>query len=310
MSAEEAITATRAAFLCKADLATKMVVEMTSLQGIIGREYALASGETEEVATAIYEHYLPQSVDDAKPETKPGLLLGLADRLDSLAGLFAAGLAPTGNKDPFAQRRAALGLVGNLITWDLDFDIRPALNLAAENLPIPGSTEDLADCFTFITERLRHMLLVRGFRYDIVDAVITAQGHNPAKTATAAAELTAWVSHPDWNKILQAYARCVRITRSIDNVQNFIVKSDLFEQPAEHALHRALVTAEGVLRIHGSVDDLLDAFQPMIPTIDTFFDEVLVMVDDQNLRENRLGLLQRISALAEGVADLSKLEGF
>ena len=120
-----------------------MVVEMTSLQGVMGGFYARRSGEEEGVAKAIVEHYMPKSTGDASPSTKPGLVVSLADRLDMLAGLFAAGLAPTGTKDPYAQRRAALGLVQSLITWDIDFDTSEGLKLAAANLPIAMSPEAL-----------------------------------------------------------------------------------------------------------------------------------------------------------------------
>jgi len=308
LSPEETFTAARAAKLCKADLATQMVVEMTSLQGVIGRDYALASGEPPVIANAIYEHYLPRSAGDSVPKGKPGLIVGLADRLDSLAGLFAAGLAPTGNKDPFAQRRAALGLVGNLIAWDLNFDLRPALSAAAENLPIEASPASQAECLNFIIERLRNVLLDNSYRYDIVDAVVAGQGYNPAKAAQAAKELTTWVARQDWNTILPAYSRCVRITRPLD--EQFEINPNSFVEPATKALFAALEKAEAADRTTGSADNFLNAFTPMIPAIDKFFDEVLVMVDDKEVRENRLGLLQRIAALADGVADMSKLEGF
>jgi glycyl-tRNA synthetase len=308
LSPEETFTAARAAKLCKADLATQMVVEMTSLQGVIGRDYALASGEPPVIANAVFEHYLPRSAGDAAPKGKPGLVVGLADRLDSLAGLFAAGLAPTGNKDPFAQRRAALGLVGNLIAWNLDFDLRPALEAAAENLPIEASSKSQAECLNFIIERLRNVLLDENYRYDIVDAVVAGQGYNPAKAAQAAKELTDWVAREDWDTILPAYSRCVRITRPLD-VQ-FEVAPNAFVEPAAKALFAALEQAEAVDRSPGLADDFLKAFTPMIPAIDKFFDEVLVMADDKQVRENRLGLLQRIAGLANGVADMSRLEGF
>jgi len=310
LGSEEVTIAARAAELCKTDLATQMVVEMTSLQGVIGRDYALASGERAEVAKAIFEHYLPRFAKDSVPESKPGLLIGLADRLDSLAGLFAAGLAPTGNKDPFAQRRAALGLVGNLIAWDLDFDIRTALDGAIKNLPIEASPESWDACLTFIVERLRNVLLGQGFNHDIVDAVVAAQGYNPAKAAQAVRELTSWVARDDWNLILPAYSRCVRITRSAKISQAQTVNSQLFVHDSERALYEALGTAEALDCRTGSVDDFLNAFVPMIPSIDKFFDDVLVMDEDQDVRENRLVLLLRIATLSDGVLDLSKLEGF
>jgi glycyl-tRNA synthetase len=307
---DETFTAARAAKLCKADLATQMVVEMTSLQGVIGREYALACGEPVEIATAIFEHYLPRFANDDLPKTRPGLIVGLADRFDSLAGLFAAGVAPTGNKDPFAQRRAALGLVGTLIAWGLDFDIRPALDAAVENLPVEASPESQSECLAFIIERLRNALLDQGYNYDIVDAVVAAQGYNPAKTTQAAGELTTWVTRKDWNTILPAYSRCVRIIRPTISEPSSVIDSDLFEHESERDFYIALQAAEAAGRFPGSVDDFLNAFIPMIPAIDKFFDDVLVMVEDQAVRANRLGLLQRIKALADGVADMSKLEGF
>jgi glycyl-tRNA synthetase len=308
LDAPQTAVSRRAAQLCKADLATQMVVEMTSLQGFMGRYYALHSGEPPAVAQAIYEHYLPRFAGDAVPQERPGLVVGLADRLDTLAGLFAAGLAPTGNKDPFAQRRAALGLVQALIAWELDFDLRLALQAAAAHLPIPASAESLAAVQDFITERLRNVLLDQGLRYDVVDAVLAAQGFNPARAARACQEFMKWVARPDWNTILPAYARCVRITRSMTEV--YPVDPQAFVLPAESSLYEALLAAEQAPRRPGSADDFLRAFLPMIPTVDRFFDEVLVMTEEAHLRENRLGLLQRIVALASGVADLSRLEGF
>jgi glycyl-tRNA synthetase len=308
LSPEEAPTARRAAELSKADLATHMVVEMTSLQGQMGRYYALQSGETQAAADAIFEHYLPRYAGDLLPRSRPGLVVGLADRLDTLAGLFAAGLAPTGAKDPFALRRAALGLVQALIAQDLDFDLRPALAAAASHLPIPAAPETQAACLVFIVERLRNSLLEAKARHDVVDAVLAAQGENPARAAQAVKELSAWVARPDWHTILPAYARCVRITR--DQAERFEVNPGGFSLPAEGELYAALERAERASRRPGSVDDFLKAFLPVIPAVDRFFEDVLVMAEDPAQRRSRLGLLQRIAALARGVADLSRLEGF
>ena len=311
MSPDEIAIAGRAAELCKADLATKMVIEMTSLQGLMGRHYALSSGEPVEAAEAIFEHYLPRFSGDEIPRKRPGLVVGLADRLDTLAGLFAAGLAPTGNKDPFAQRRAALGLVQNLMVWDLPFDLRQALELAAKRLPIPASQESQKACLEFIVERLRHLLLEQGWRYDVVDAVLAEQGYDLARAAQAVKSLAAWVSRPDWNTILPAYARCVRITR--DHAERYPVDREKFIERAEDELYSALLAAESELAEngrHGSPDIFLNAFLPMIQAVNQFFDGVLVMTEDITIQQNRLGLLQRIASLAGGVADMSRLEGF
>lgn len=301
-------TARRAAQLCKADLATQMVVEMTSLQGVMGRYYGRLGGETEEVAQAIFEHYLPRFSGDAKPSSRPGLAVGIADRLDSLAGLFAAGLAPTGNKDPFGLRRSALGMVQNLIAWELDFELEAAFEKASAHLPLPAPLEVRQAVLDFTIERLRNALLDGGQRFDVVEAVLAAQGGNPAGAARQVPALKAWTRRTDWREILPAYARCVRITRDLGQV--YPAEPGLAVEPAEIALFEAVSAAEAVPRRTGSVDDFLNAFVPLIPQVNRFFDQVLVMVDQLEIRHNRLGLLQRIAGLARGVADLSKLEGF
>jgi glycyl-tRNA synthetase len=310
LNKQDAAIAQRAAELCKADLATKMVIEMTSLQGILGRYYAIESGESKPVAEAIFEHYLPRFANDQLPNTRPGLLVGLADRLDTLVGLFAAGMAPTGAHDPFAQRRAALGLVQALICLNASFDLRVGLEFAARLLPIPIDTNTLLACQGFIVERLRNLLLENGYRYDVVEAVISAQGFNPARTNQSVSQLSAWVSRPDWHSILPAYARCVRITRDLREA--FDVDPQALAEKAEEILYSALLLAEKSLHMARirSVDSFLTAFLPMIPDVNRFFDEVLVMTEDATLRQNRLALLQRIVALGSNVADMSRLEGF
>ena len=298
----------RAAELCKADLATKMVVEMTSLEGIMGYYYALHSGENERVATAIREHYLPRSAGGPAPDTKPGLVLGIADRLDSLVGLFAAGLEPTGSKDPFAQRRAALGLVENLISWDMDFNLRAGIEVAATEMPLEVSDGVREDILAFIRDRLHNHLRDEGYAYHLVDAVVAAQGHNPAGAARSVASLQEWVQRDDWEEILDTYARCVRITRDLQ--ETFPVDDELLSEDEERELYQAVQKTEDKEREPGDVDDFFQAFLPLIPPITRFFDHVLVMAEDDRLRENRLGLLQRVASLAEGVVDLSRLEGF
>ena len=310
LEAAEAETARRAALLCKADLVSHMVVEMTSVQGIMGRYYARLSGEPEEVASAIFEHYLPRSAEDALPTAKAGIVLGIADRLDTLAGLFAAGLAPSGTKDPFAQRRAALGLVQLLTRLNISFDLSHGLRLAGEGLPIPLAPETLAACLDFIVGRLRSYLmeLPDAFRYDVVDAVLASQQSNPARVLQAVRQLSGWVARPDWAAILPTYSRCVRITREYK--ERFTVNQAALVVPAEVELYSAVQNALLATHHPGSIDGFMHAFLPMMPAINKFFVEVMVMVDDPAVRQNRLGLLQGVAALADGVADLSKLEGF
>ncbi len=315
----EAKDARRAALLAKADLTTQMVTEMTSLQGIIGREYALRSGENEAVAMAIGEQYQPV------PRTTPGLAVALADRLDSLVGLFAAGLAPTGTKDPFGLRRAAIGVVQPLIEHNIDFDLRAAVETTASFQPIPVSDEVKVQVLEFISGRLKVVLNDLGYKYDVVDAILAAQSNNPAGAARAVKQLQAWVQRKDWETILDAYARCKRIIRSQEEKMNKS-KSDelikefreyfsdeldvsLFTDPAEKNLFDLVNKIPKSLSA-SSVDDFLNTLVPMIPVINRFFDKVLVIAEDRPTRVNRLRLVRRIDGLADKVADLSKLEGF
>jgi glycyl-tRNA synthetase len=308
LDVDEMVSARRAAKLCKADLVTHMVIEMTALQGVMGRFYARHSGENDAVAEAIYEQYLPKSTGDALPASKPGLLIGAADRLDTLAGLFSAGLAPSGTKDPFAQRRAALGLVQTLIGRGIAFDLRQGLALAAEGLPVQASAEMLAACYEFIVGRLRsYMLEEGGFRYDVVEAALAAQAANPLGAWQAARDLSDWLARPEWGELFPAYARCVRITR--DQKEKFDIRPEAFVDPAEGALYTTLQVIETGFS-PGSLDGLLRAFLPAVVVINRFFEAVLVMAEDAAVRANRLGLLQRVAALTAGTVDLSKLEGF
>ncbi len=302
LEADQAVFARRAAHLLKADLVSRMVIEMTSLQGIMGREYANRDGEAPAVADAIGEQYLPV------PHSLPGVTVALADRLDSLVGLFAAGLAPTGTRDPFGLRRAAIGVVQPLIEHGMAFNLRAAVKSAAALQPIPVSDQVQVQVLEFITGRLRVVLMDMGLKHDAVDAVLAVQSDDPAGAAHSVRQLTGWVSRPDWNAILPEYARCVRITR--DQKKKFVVKVEALSEASEKKLFAALEKAEKRKRAPGSVDDFLNAFVPMIPAVSEFFDKVLVMAETKSVQENRLGVLQRISSLADGVADFSKLEGF
>jgi glycyl-tRNA synthetase len=302
LDADEAIFALRAAHLCKADLMTRMVVEMTSLQGIMGAEYARRNNEHPAVVEAIASHY--QSV----PASLIGLAVALADRLDSLTGLFAAGLLPSATRDPFGLRRAALGVVQPLVEYGLSLDLRQAIQAAADRQPVPVTPAICEQVLEFIIGRQRVLLLDSGFRHDVVDAVLVFQGHNPHLVKRAIQQLSAWVHRQDWTTILPGFARCVRITR--DQKETFDLHPEACHEFAEKELLSALQVAEQGQRSPGSVDDFLSAFLPMLPLVNKFFESVMVMAEDKAIRENRLALLQRIVHLADGVADLSRLEGF
>ncbi len=300
-------TAIRAAHLSKADLATDMVVELTSLQGIMGRIYAERDGEPPVVARAIFEHQLPRYAGDKLPETLPGAVVGIADKLDSLVGLFAVGLKPTATRDPFALRRAALGLVQVLTECEIDLSLSAAIGEVAQHLPVQPTPEQKAEVIDFISQRQRGLLLDAGYVYDVVDAVLTEQYDNPRRAFLAVAALTEWVKRDDWSHILDTYARCVRITRDFET--EFSLHPNKLDDDARK-LYNAYRQCQERISPDADVDTFFNAFLPLVPVIAQFFEEVLVMAEDKEVRENRLALLQHIARLPRGITDLSCMEGF
>lgn len=300
--------AERAAALAKADLATQMVVEFTNLQGVMGRVYALHGGESEEVANAIFQHWRPRNADDGLPVGAPGVLLALVDRLDSLVGLFGVGLAPTGSADPFALRRAALGVIQILIDQNLSVSLREAGGLVAKHQPVEISDEALNQVVAFMVGRLRVLLQDTEYPHDVIEAVLAEQGHNPVRSIKGIAELHKWTQHENWENILDTYARCARIVR---DQPSYDLYPERFSEPTEKDLFEAYLRAKQNLHpVLHNVDRFLATFIHLVPPITAFFDEIMVMAEDQNVRENRIALLQHIAALASGRADMSQLTGF
>ena len=299
--------ARKAAHLCKADLATNMVIDITALQGTMGREYHKRSGEDADknaVAEAIYEHYLPRNSNDRAPKTKAGLLVGLADKLDSIAGLFAVGLAPKGSNDPFALRRAAIGVVQNLMETEQSFSLREGLKSVAARLPVKMEAAALDLAHTFLTERERVILEESGNGKDLVEAVLAEQNDNPAQAKTALAQLVATTQTPEWPAMLVAYARCARIVRSASSP----ISGNATQDP--DASTQQLLKSVDTLTPPHSVETLMQNIATLVSPINTFFDKVMVMADDPTIRGARLALLQRIVEQARGLVDLSKIEGF
>jgi len=300
--------AVRAAHLCKADLATQMVVELTSLQGIMGQRYALLSSEEPDVARAIYEHYLPRGSGDNLPQTIAGQLVGLADRTDSLVGLFAVGLSPTGSSDPYGLRRAALGLVQILAEREISVSLREAFRAAASLLPMEVSETKLDTVHEFVAQRLRSWLLDLGYRYDLVDAALAERADNPHDALDTVRSLSEWVERPEFAALLTAYSRPSRIVRAYTTV--FPLHPELFTEAAEQELYRAMQVARDQRVSVRDVDGLMAILSPLAEPIATFFDHVFVMVEEQEVRENRLALLQRIAELPKGIVDLTRVLGY
>lgn len=310
LSDAELATVARAAKLCKADLATSMVVELTSLQGIMGYEYAKISGETDDVARAIIEHYYPHTSLPNDQLSRPGLTLNLANRLDSLCGLFAVGKAPTGSADPFALRRDALAIVTNLLETETSFDVRDGLKMAAALMPVEVSEASLLDTAEFVQRRLEGVLRDEyRLPHDIVQAVLAERGHNPWLALSSARDLTAAIQRDDWEETLNAYARCVRIVRTGD--QLYPLQPTTLTEPVERDLYVAYEKVRASLSPASSTAAVIEALRELlVGPINAFFEGVLVMAEDESVRRNRLALLQGIRGLTKGHADFSHLQGF
>ena len=306
---DSAITiAHEAAQIAKADLATNMVVEMTSLQGIMGQQYALREGINSAVAIAIREHWLPAGLGDALPSTDAGRLLALADKFDSLVGLLAVGLAPTSSSDAFGLRRTALGILQILVNSQISVDLRPIIDRIASSQPVTVGLAHKQEALNFLRIRLENWFNDNVYvPIDVVKAVLTEQAHNPFRAVQGVDQLASWVRRDDWEAILDSFARCVRITRNETARQ---VNTALLTRPQESELYAKCLLARDSLGAESNVDDFLNAFEQIVPTVTAFFDNVLVHDDDIQLRNNRIALLQLISKMQNGRADLSKLENF
>ena len=302
-------TARHAAALCKTDLVTSMVVEMTSLQGIMGEIYALRSGQPPALAQAIREHYLPRFDGDTIPASSAGLALSLADKLDSLVGLFGVGVTPSGSADPFGLRRAALGIVNALTLGKLPFDLTAALQQAAAQYGTLLSDDAVPNARDFVIRRLERKLRDLGNPPDVVDAVLAARGDDPFAAVGAVHHLAAAVSSPGWEETLTAYARCARIVRGISD--ELPLHPAAYREQVEHDLHSACDRAAA--RLNGAADtaELLGpVLAELAAPINSYFDAVLVNAEEEELRLARQALIQRIARLPAPVADLSRLQGF
>lgn len=309
--ADETAFAERAAHLAKADLVTNAVVEFTDLQGVMGRYYATAAGEEPGVALAIEEHYRPRFAGDELPSTLAGRLVSIADKVDTICGIFAAGLAPKGSADPFALRRNAIGVLqmaldGTAIT--LDALIGEALEPLSEVVEFDVEATGAAIKAFFVT-RFEKMLRDRGHAYDTVDAVLATSADDPADALARCEALTSFrAASDDMENLSVAYTRAKNLSKP-----ELGVEADRSVMAgAELALVDALDDAEKVV---GNLVDqraysaLLETYAALRGPIDTFFDAVLVMDENTELRENRLRMLNRFVALFADFADFARLAG-
>ena len=299
----------RAAKLCKADLVTNMVFEFTELQGIMGREYAKVGGENEVVSEAIFEHYLPRFAGDILPSTKAGMALAIADKLDSIAGFFAIGIQPTGSQDPYALRRQALGVLSILMDKKLDVNLKDLISHALNNYNSLEFNKDevCAQIMEFFKERIKNLFRDLGIRYDVIEAVLSAEINDISDMHTRAVELNNWLSTEGLVEMLTAFNRVSTLAQKATSSE---LNESLLKEDAEIKLYNGFkeikVKVNELLK-DKKYSEALDAFASLRPLVDTMFDNVMVMDKDEDIKNNRLALLKQICDTMLSICDLSKI---
>ena len=300
----------RAAWLCKADLLTEMVGEFPGLQGIMGREYALISGEGTEVANAIEEHYMPVRSGADLPKGIPGALLSIADKADTICGTFAIGLRPSGTADPYGLRRMALGILHIVEGKSLSLSLKTLITEALGQLEpcLPELPEGLStEILTFFRRRLSHDLVARGLDQDVVEAATRVEFDDITNCILRAKALAAVRSRPEFESLSIAFKRVMNILKSF---KGGAIDPALLEADEEKALYEIYLSVEkkvGVLLKTQDYEQALIALLSLKPEVDSFFDHVLVMAKDLEIRANRLALLWNIARLFSQIGDLSAI---
>lgn len=300
----------RASEIYKFDLVTNMVGEFPELQGIMGEKYALVQGETPAVAQAIREHYLPISSDGALPESTIGAVLAVADKLDSLLTFFAAGMVPSGSNDPFALRRQTYGIIRiieqqewNLSLLKLREEIKAAIaeDLAALNIQLDDHTPFL----DFLNGRVRQFLATKAIRHDIIDAVVNSNQTDLSQMFEAATVLNQHVQDAEFKPSIEALTRVINLAKK-QELTDVTVDAALFENQAEHELYDAIQVVENEF-LSRTLEENYLALMALQAPIDAYFEQTMVMVEDERVRQNRLAMLTRLAKLALTVASLDQL---
>jgi glycyl-tRNA synthetase beta chain len=300
----------RAAKLAKCDLETKMVYEFPELQGIMGREYSRIEGEDPRVSVAIFEHYLPTEAGGPLPSDSVGAFVSIADKIDTICGCFGVGLIPTGSADPYALRRSAIGVLNIILDRGYRISIpelvEQSLGLLEAKLSRPRG-EIQADVVEFIRLRLANMLTGRGFATDLVDAVLAARFDMPSDAVARVEALAALKGAADFEPLAVAFKRVGNIIKGgVDHA----VQSQIFEADCERALYAAVEAAHQTVSGQVARGDYTAALQTIAglrSPVDDFFDGVMVMVDDDRVKTNRLALLTQVAALFADIADFTRI---
>jgi len=302
----------RAATLAKCDLLTLMVGEFADLQGLMGFYYALHDGEPEELAQALNEQYMPRFSGDSLPNSKTGIALALADKLDSIVGIFGIGQPPTGSKDPFALRRSAIGVLRIIVEKELDLDLLYCIEQAVSGFEKANLAQNTADeVFEFMLERFKAWFMDKEITVEEFQSVFVVRPTRPLDFHLRILAVHNFNLLPESASLAEANKRVSNLLAKQNfNAENTAVKEELLQEPAEKALHRELV--DKILEVaplleKGLYKEGLQTLASLKISVDTFFDEVLVVCEDASLRENRLALLQQLRDLFLQTADISHL---
>jgi len=297
----------RAAEICKFDLVTQMIGEFPELQGIMGEKYAVIHGENQLVAKAINEHYMPKNADGELPETEAGAVVGIADKLDTIASIFSIGLIPSGSQDPYSLRRQATGVVQILANkgWNIDFtallkeSIKQTVKFSKRN-----EHDVFADMFSFFQLRFKHLLAEKGIRYDIVDAVLEAPIRDVKSLIEKAAILDRKKEEAGFKENVEALSRVINITKKFEEAVE--IDTGLFENETESQLYMAYQQMKSQL-YETDPEQYYQLLVRLKDPINQFFDQTMVMVDAEQIRNNRLSLLKSLSNLIVGFAQFSMI---
>jgi glycyl-tRNA synthetase beta chain len=321
LSAEDVAKAERAAVLSKCDLVSDMVGEFPELQGVMGKDYALKQGEDAVVALALDEVYMPRHAGGELPQSIIGDVLAIADKLDTLCGIFAVGLIPTGDKDPFALRRTALGVLRILIEKEHELDLHQLITVATK--PFADIAQDakgkkvaldalIDQTYSYVVDRLKAYFTDRSISPDVFEAVLAREPRQPYDFARRVYAVDAFRAMPAAESLAAANKRISNLLRQATGDVPEQIDELLLEQAEEKALHQAIVAASRTvlpLLERQNYTEALSCLAQLKETVDAFFDHVMVMVEDETLRTNRIALLKALNNLFLRVADLSRLQG-
>ncbi len=302
--------ALRAAYLAKADLVSNVVYEFPELQGLMGEKYAYAQGEHPLTAKAISEHYLPKNADGEIPLTFEGLTVSIADKMDTIVGCFAAGIEPTGSQDPYALRRQAAGICSMILGRSVLVSLTALIKQAITHYPneIVGDKEALCQrVYGFFEQRIRNVLNDRGFRYDVVEAVVSCGYDNLTETLLRAEALNKMRTTDTFAKVLTAFTRANNLAKKA--ASDAVEEANLVE-PVEKQLWSDVQFAENAIAEQAQrrqYAEALTIISTLEESISAFFDGVMVMDENEAIKNNRLALLRRVSALSDKIADLTKI---